>query len=109
MDVDDVLTRQTVVGAQPSLGRHRLQARTGTLPFAQSGSPDSRPLRGTYPTNIWPVGLVVEDHHIVPVGQDAHRLVIGFYELQTMTRLTAWRDDGTRWAHDQVVIQVDHE
>jgi hypothetical protein len=71
-----------------------------------SGQHDSRPLRGTYPTNIWPVRRVVEDRLSLPVGQDVDRLLVGLYELESMTRLTALQSDGAPWADNQVAIQV---
>lgn len=70
------------------------------------GQHDSRPLRGTYPTNIWPVGQVVEDHHIMPLSQETHHSVVGLYELESMTRLSAAQADGTPWPDNKVSIDL---
>jgi hypothetical protein len=55
------------------------------------GQHDDRPLGSTYPTNVWPSGVVVRDEHVVRVADDAqpgeYRLAVGLYVLATMDRL----------------------
>jgi hypothetical protein len=73
------------------------------------GQGDSRPLNGTYPTNVWPVGAIVRDVHTVPIEGDAPlgewTLAVGLYELSTMTRLPAYDAQGEAWRDRQVMLE----
>ena len=80
---------------------HALDA-TGQM----AGQRDSRPVGGTYPTNIWPAAQVVVDRHEVPLKESIRWLAIGLYELQSLERLPAWRTDNTAWADSRVMIEL---
>lgn len=71
---------------------------------------DSRPLQATYPTDIWPPGVVVHDEHVVPVPGDvpggAYRLGVGLYELATMQRLPAMDGTGEAIPEDRVILDA---
>jgi hypothetical protein len=60
----------------------------GPEPMAQGDGP---PLMGDYPTRVWSPGEFVVDPHVValpdnvPSGQ--YRLLVGMYDLETLTRL----------------------
>jgi hypothetical protein len=57
------------------------------------GQTDRQPLKGTYPTSVWPLDAVVRDEYVVPVAGDAppgaYRIAVGLYELATLERLPA--------------------
>jgi len=52
---------------------------------------DSPPAGGYYPTSLWRVGDIVDDEHTLalpePYDPGRHRLIVGFYQLETLRRL----------------------
>jgi 4-amino-4-deoxy-L-arabinose transferase-like glycosyltransferase len=74
----------------------------GPEPVAQGDGP---PLMGDYPTRVWAPGEITVDPHVValpadlPAGQ--YRLLVGMYDLETLTRLA--RPDG---AGDSIEIPI---
>jgi len=52
---------------------------------------DSFPAGGYYPTSLWRVGDIVSDEHTLalpePYDPGRHRLIVGFYQLETLHRL----------------------
>jgi hypothetical protein len=74
------------------------------------GQWDSEPLGGTYPTDVWPVGVVVRDVYTVPVGEsaspDGYRLAVGLYEWATMERLPAYDEGGELWPDGRVLLEM---
>lgn len=52
---------------------------------------DARPAGGYYPTTLWRSGdTIVDDHRVSlpgPLDSQVHRILVGLYELQTMSRL----------------------
>jgi hypothetical protein len=79
------------------------------------GQWDSEPLGGAYPTDVWPVdGIdgrsIIGDSYLIPTDgplPPGAQLAVGLYEVTTRTRLEAYGRDGTRWAGDQVLVQID--
>jgi len=68
---------------------------------------DGVPANGIYPTWAWVAGEVVEDEHLVPLGTDipagTYHLLIGLYELNTLSRLGVTDAEGTSLG-DSVVL-----
>ncbi|MFQ5812731.1 MAG: ArnT family glycosyltransferase [Anaerolineae bacterium] len=52
---------------------------------------DSFPAEGYYPTSLWRVGDIVSDEHTLalpePYDPAEHKLIVGFYQLETLRRL----------------------
>jgi len=52
---------------------------------------DSLPAGGYYPTSLWRVGDIVSDEHTLalpePYDPAEHKLIVGFYQLETLRRL----------------------
>jgi hypothetical protein len=65
----------------------------GPEPVAQGDGP---PLMGDYPTRVWAPGEVIVDPHAIVLPADVspgqYRLLVGMYDLETLTRLP--RPDG---------------
>ena len=59
---------------------------------------DSFPAGGYYPTSLWRVGDVVSDEHILtlpePYDPGKHKLIVGFYQLETLHRLQVLDETG---------------
>jgi hypothetical protein len=72
-------------------------------PVAQA---DGSPMGGLYPTSLWQPGQIIADVHRVPVppGHAVASAQVGLYRLDTVQRLPATRQDGTRWPDDAVNI-----
>lgn len=55
------------------------------------GQHDGVPVQGTFPTERWPAGLIVRDHHKLTIASDAppgdYRLIAGLYNSTTGERL----------------------
>jgi len=53
---------------------------------------DAQPLDGDYPTGLWAMDEVVQDHHVLDIPQDIETgeywLQVGMYRLDTGERLT---------------------
>jgi hypothetical protein len=54
---------------------------------------DGDPIGGTFPIGLWSVGTVVQDIRIVPT-REAQYFLVGLYNRQDGTRITAIRADG---------------
>jgi len=69
---------------------------------------DSPPAGGYYPTSLWRVGDIVSDEHTLvlpePYDPGKHRLVVGFYQLETLHRLQVLDEVG-RPVNDHVIIE----
>jgi 4-amino-4-deoxy-L-arabinose transferase-like glycosyltransferase len=78
--------------------------RDGTI-LAQD---DSLPARGYYPTSLWRVGDIVDDEHTLalpePYDPGKHKLVVGFYQLETLHRLQVL-DEAGKPVSDHVIIE----
>ena len=76
----------------------------GDAPWAQD---DSEPCRRGYPTSAWRRDEIVIDPYSLSVPENApvgeYRIVVGFYEWQTLQRLPVVDDDG-RVAGDHVAL-----
>jgi hypothetical protein len=72
------------------------------------GQKDSRPLGGSFPTNCWGEGVVVDEYEI-PVSEDAppgeYRIEVGMYRWETMERLPAYDKNGTRLPQDRILLE----
>jgi hypothetical protein len=73
------------------------------------GQYDSEPCRRSYPTSQWMPGEIVRDEIIVDIAGDAppgdYQLNIGFYLLETMTRLPATDAAGLSFPEDAVLLR----
>ncbi len=69
---------------------------------------DGTPLNGLYPTSAWWPGQVIVDARRiqVPVGAPPATLRIGLYDLMTLQRLPAYREDGSEWPDHAVEIDL---
>ncbi|MDW8102631.1 MAG: 6-pyruvoyl-tetrahydropterin synthase-related protein [Anaerolineae bacterium] len=69
---------------------------------------DGPPVRGLYPTSRWLPGQVIEDVRRIPVspGVSPELVLVGLYELDTLRRLPAFKEDGSRWENDSIQIDV---
>lgn len=69
---------------------------------------DSFPAGGYYPTSLWRVGDIVSDEHTLalpePYDPDKHKLVVGFYQLETLHRLQVLDEVGEP-VNDRVIIE----
>jgi hypothetical protein len=69
---------------------------------------DSFPAGGYYPTSLWRVGDIVDDEHTLalpePYDPGKHKLVVGFYQLETLHRLQVL-DEAARPVSDHVIIE----
>jgi hypothetical protein len=72
------------------------------------GQKDNRPLGGSFPTNCWGEGVVVDEYEI-PVSVDAppgeYRIEVGMYRWETMERLPAYNENGTRLPQDRILLE----
>ena len=59
---------------------------------------DSFPAGGYYPTSLWRVGDIVSDEHTLalpePYDPGRHKLIVGFYQLETLYRLQVLDEAG---------------
>ncbi|MBL7183213.1 MAG: glycosyltransferase family 39 protein [Anaerolineae bacterium] len=59
---------------------------------------DSPPAGGYYPTSLWRVGDIVSDEHTLalpePYDPGEHKLIVGFYQLETLYRLQVLDETG---------------
>jgi hypothetical protein len=73
------------------------------------GQRDDQPQGGGRPTTRWTPGTVVEDTYVLPVAADAppggYRLLVGMYDLQTMTRLPLQDPQTGETIGDHVTIE----
>lgn len=69
---------------------------------------DGPPVEGLYPTSRWLPGQVIEDVRRIPVSPEAspELILVGLYDLETLRRLPAFKEDGSRWENDSVEIDV---
>jgi hypothetical protein len=69
---------------------------------------DSFPAGGYYPTSLWRVGDIVSDEHTLalpePYDPVEHKLVVGFYQLETLHRLQVL-DEAGKPVSDHVIIE----
>lgn len=69
---------------------------------------DSPPAGGYYPTSLWRVGDIVSDEHTLalpePYDPDRHKLIIGFYQLETLRRLQVL-DEAGKPVNDYVIVE----
>ncbi len=69
---------------------------------------DSFPAGGYYPTSLWRVGDVVSDEHILalpePYDPGRHKLVVGLYQLETLSRLQVL-DEAGQPVSDHLIIE----
>lgn len=74
----------------------------------QWGQNDSEPCRRSYPTSRWTPGEIVRDEVVVATADDTppgeYQLSVGFYLLETMTRLAARDAAGVAFPEDAVQI-----
>lgn len=60
---------------------------------------DGPPVEGLYPTSLWLPGEVIVDKHVIELPNDAddrslRSVKVGLYDLETLKRLPAKREDG---------------
>lgn len=69
---------------------------------------DSPPVGGYFPFTTWLPGLVVKDERLISVPEDVQpsALLVGLYDLHTMTRLPAYALNGARLEADAVTIPL---
>ena len=69
---------------------------------------DSPPAGGYYPTSLWRVGDIVSDEHTLalpePYDPGRHKLIVGFYQLETLYRLQVL-DEAGKPVNDHVIIE----
>ena len=67
---------------------------------------DSPPLGGLYPTSKWLPKQIIQDVHLVPIppGSSPKAILVGLYDLVTLERLPVFREDGSRWEKDAVIV-----
>ena len=69
---------------------------------------DSPPAGGYYPTSLWRVGDIVSDEHSLalpePYDPGRHKLIVGFYQLETLYRLQVL-DEAGKAVNDHVIIE----
>ena len=69
---------------------------------------DSPPAGGYYPTSLWRVGDIVSDEHTLalpePYDPGRHKLLVGFYQLETLHRLQVLDEVG-KPVNDHVIIE----
>jgi hypothetical protein len=80
------------------------------------GQDDSEPCRRSYPTSVWVPGEVVRDEYAIDIPVEApaadYEVRVGFYLLETLTRLPAVGADGLPVPDDAALlvrIRVDAE
>jgi hypothetical protein len=68
---------------------------------------DGPPSGGLYPTSKWLPKQIIEDVHQLPIppASNPRAILVGLYDLATLERLPAFREDGSRWENDAVVIK----
>lgn len=71
---------------------------------------DNPPRDGTYPTELWEEGEIVEDryHLAVPAELPTDRpilLAVGMYRLETLERLAVFDKDGHRLPDDRIILR----
>ena len=73
------------------------------------GQDDSEPCRRAYPTSNWAPGEIVHDVFAIAIPQEAppgeYELRMGFYQLETLTRLPAVDATGQPVSGDAVLLQ----
>jgi len=73
------------------------------------GQEDIGPVHGTYPTNQWKEGEIIEDIHRVQLSYEAppgeYQIEVGLYLLSTMARLRVL-DEEMRVVDDKVIIEI---
>ncbi len=69
---------------------------------------DSPPAGGYYPTSLWRVGDIVSDEHTLalpePYDPSKHKLIVGFYQLETLHRLQVL-DEAGKPVNDHVIVE----
>ena len=69
---------------------------------------DSFPAGGYYPTSLWRVGDMVSDEHTLalpePYDPGKHKLIVGFYQLETLDRLQVL-DEAGQPVSDHLIIE----
>ncbi len=69
---------------------------------------DSPPAGGYYPTSLWRVGDIVSDEHTLalpePYDPGRHKLIVGFYQLETLHRLQVL-DEAGKPVNDHVIVE----
>ena len=69
---------------------------------------DSPPAGGYYPTSLWRVGDIVSDEHTLalpePYDPGRHKLIVGFYQLETLHRLQVL-DEASKPVNDHVIVE----
>jgi hypothetical protein len=72
------------------------------------GQEDVWPVHGTYPTNQWKEGEIIEDTHSVRLSYEVppgeYQIEVGLYLLSTMARLPVL-DEEMRPVDDKVIIE----
>lgn len=74
------------------------------------GQQDGIPCAGACETTSWVEGEFIADSYVITVSPDApagqYRIALGMYDPESMERLRAFDDHGTRWPNDRVVLAV---
>lgn len=69
---------------------------------------DGRPIRGVRPAPSWRAGEVIEDGHLLQLGDDLapgeYELSVGMYDPETMQRVPAYDASGERLPEDRVIV-----
>lgn len=68
------------------------------------GQADGEPHNGEYPTSFWGAGETVIESRALILPQPPARLVAGWYDRATGTRLPVLRADGAPWADNVVTL-----
>jgi hypothetical protein len=72
------------------------------------GQDDSEPCRRAYPTSSWTPGEILRDEYVISLPETAppgeYRILIGFYLLETLTRLQAQDAAGQPFTDDAVPL-----
>lgn len=69
---------------------------------------DGPPIQGVRPTPSWRAGEVIEDGHLVQLGDDVnpgkYELAVGMYDAETMQRVPVYDASGGRLPDDRIVV-----
>jgi hypothetical protein len=76
------------------------------------GQDDSEPCRRSYPTSVWRPGEILRDKYAIPIPSEAetgnYEVRVGFYLLETLTRLPAVDAAGLPVPDDSVLLAPVH-
>jgi hypothetical protein len=70
-----------------------------------AGQHDGRPVNGSYPTTVWPPGVVIADFHPLPRPSGAYHMAVGLYNPATDERWPAVTPDGRPVPNNSIPLE----